>query len=278
MTDKYLYSINGIISRTVASNNLTVAIKNFDGTDFSAGSPLVHKIGNTPRTLTGALSVTVAAGVSTFNAGSTELAAKEVDYFTYLGWRASDSSVFILISRIPYATTYADFHATATNEKYGAYSGAAPASTDPVTNIGRFNATNSGTASYNWSVPATSVVINYPIYETRTLNWTPSITYAGGSTDPTSNTVNTANYLVDGRKVFFSIKSTIVRGAGDRPNTIYTLPLSIGSTQVPGNGIDTITAGGLLVATIVYLLNATIIYGKTMSADGSMFPDGWGFW
>lgn len=173
------------ISRTVSSNNLTVALKTAGGSDFSSTNPFVFKIFDTLRTLTGALSVNVNAGTNTFNAGSTEIKTLDTDFFVYLGWRASNSSMFILVSRIPYATTYADFSSTATNEKYGAYSGSAPASTDPVVVIGRFNAANSGTASFNWSIPATSIVLNFPIYETRWLDWTP--VFAGFSADPTSN-------------------------------------------------------------------------------------------
>jgi hypothetical protein len=175
MTDAYLPYTNLLISPSIASNNLTVAIKDYDGTNFSSSKPLVHKIGSTPRTLTGALSVTVNAGTNTFAAGATKMEDLPHDYFVYLGWRAASSTVFILISRIPYARTYADFSATATNELYGAYSGSAPASTDAVENVGRFRAQNSGSASFNWSIP-TAVTVHRPIYETDELSWTPIFT------------------------------------------------------------------------------------------------------
>lgn len=176
---------NGYISRTVASNNLTVAIKTKNAADPSANDITSVAIGSTgtQRQITGALSVTVnagaASGAGTFNLGHAMFAALEQDLFVYLGWRASTSTVFILLSRIPYARTYADFSATAANELYGAYSGAAPASTDEVEVIGRVNVTNSGTASYNWSVPATSVVISRPIFETRWLTYVPIWTSTG---------------------------------------------------------------------------------------------------
>lgn len=219
MANKHIYSINGIISRTVAGNNLTVALKNFDGTNFSSSAPLIHKIGDTPRTLTDALSVTVNAGTNTFNAGSSELKTLEHDYFVYLGWRASNSSVFILISRIPYATTYGDFSVTATNEKYGAYSGAAPASTDRIVNIGRVNVQNSGTASFNWSIPATDIVINYPIYETRWLTWTPTLT--GWSANPTFLTF----YKVHDEELFWVAHATAT-GTSNATTSTLTLPFT----------------------------------------------------
>lgn len=194
------YNVMGFISRTVSSNNLTVAIKDRAGSDFSAGNPMVHKIGSAPRSLAGALSVTVNAGTNTFAAGSVFLSGNPIDLFVYLGWRAASSTVFIVISRVPYAKTYADFSATATHEKYGAYSGSAPASTDEVENIGRVNAQNSGTASYNWSIPATSIVVNRPIYETEWLsrNTAALVAGAGGSAGTYAQTSDFAMYKIVG--------------------------------------------------------------------------------
>lgn len=221
----YPYSIMGLIARTVASNNLTVALKNFDGTNFSSSAPMVHKIGGAPRSLTGALSVTVNAGANSFNAGSAELATKEIDYFVYLGWRAASSTVFILISRIPYARVYGDFSGTATNEKYAAFSGSTPASTDEVVNIGRFNATLSAGASYNWSVPATDIILQHPIYETRWLTWVPQHTRAGGAYTNLP-TVNEAFYKVGLNEIAFTEVHTQHATPGSSGVQKYTLPFT----------------------------------------------------
>jgi len=93
--------INGLIQTSVASNNLTVAIKGLNGSDPSATNPVYFRINNTIRTLTSALSVTLNAGTNYFNSGSTELATKEVDYFVYIFWKASDSSIVMGFSRLP---------------------------------------------------------------------------------------------------------------------------------------------------------------------------------
>lgn len=164
------FLLNGKISRTVASNNITVAIKTLSGSDPSATSPVFVRIGDTIRSITAALSVTKNAGTNWMNAGATGLATNELDYFVYLGYNATDG-VVIGFSRIPYANKYSDFSATTTNDKYCAISTITnAASTDEYENIGRFNATLSATASFNWSVPATSVIVNRPILETRWLN------------------------------------------------------------------------------------------------------------
>lgn len=184
---QYLLRNTYQISRTVASNNLTVAIKDADGNNATAAKPLNFNINGTIRKLSGALSVAVNAGVNTFNLGAAEFLNLDQELFVYIGWRASDSSVFVLLHRRPDYREYAGISATATSENYGAYSGSAPAATDQITVIGRVNVKNSGTASFNWSVPAGPITINRPIFETSWLTWTPTIT--GFSANPTS-TVN----------------------------------------------------------------------------------------
>jgi hypothetical protein len=175
--------INGYISRTVSSNNLVIAIKTVAGSDPSATDPVYVRIGNSVRTITAALSVTATAGTDIFGYGAS-LCLSDQDLFVYLGYRAAGSTVFIAASRLPYGVTYAAFSSTATAYNYLIYSGLAPASTDEVENIGRVNVTTSGSAAYNWSVPATSIVISRPIYESRWLDWTPTLT--GFSANPGS--------------------------------------------------------------------------------------------
>src|SRR5688572_26430270 len=102
MTQSFIPHINLQISATIASNNLTVAIKDYDGSNFTADKILTHKLGSRWRDLTSALSVTVNAGADTFALGTTKLEDLPHDLFVYMGWRAASSTVFILISRIPY--------------------------------------------------------------------------------------------------------------------------------------------------------------------------------
>lgn len=169
---------NGKIAPSVATNNLTLALKTLAGTDPSASDPVNVWINGVKRTVTAALSVTKAAATNWCNAGSSELAAREIDFIAYLGYNATDG-VVIGFSRIPYASLYSDFSATTTNEKYCAISTItnAVAGNDYV-NIGRFAATLSAGAAYTWSVPTytTANLIQRPIYETRWLSWLPTFT------------------------------------------------------------------------------------------------------
>jgi hypothetical protein len=194
------FLLNGKIVPSVADNNLTVALKGLDGNDPSATNPIYVRIGDTVHSITSALSVTKNAGTKWFNAGSAELATKEVDYFVYLGYNATDG-VVIGFSRIPYATQYDQFSATTTNEKYCAISTISnAAATDYYTVVGRFAATLSAGAGYTWTVPTFTAInlIQRPIFETRSLVWVPG--NLSGATVPTSTT-NTGTYKVLGSEV-----------------------------------------------------------------------------
>ena len=216
------FLINWKIVPSVATNNLTVAIKTLSGWNPSSTDPVYVRIGDSIRTITGALSVTKNAGTNWCNSGATELATLEIDYFVYLGYNTTDW-VVIGFSRIPYWTQYSSFSATTTNEKYCAISTITNAtSTDYYSNIWRFAATLSATASFNWSVPTFTAtnLIQRPIYETRVLTWAPTIT--GYSANPTDT-----NYRY---RLVHSKIETIFREAtswtSNATTTTYTLPFS----------------------------------------------------
>ena|SRR5688572_11522775 len=178
VVQELLFRTNYRINRSVPSANLLVELKNANNSDASANRPLSFSIAGQIRKLTGALSVQVNSSTNTFNLGSTMFANIAQELFVYVGWRASTSTVFLLLSRISYAKEYADFSSSATDERYGAYSGAAPVGADPVKNIGRVNVQNTGSAfSYQWSIPAGDTIINHPIFQTNWLDYLP--TFAG---------------------------------------------------------------------------------------------------
>jgi hypothetical protein len=173
------FLLNGKIVPSVASNNLTVAIKNLAGNDPSSADPVFVRLGDTVRTITGSLSITLNAGTNWFNSGSSELATKEIDYFVYLGYETDETAVRIGFGRIPYANRQDDYNSTNTNERHVAFNDALD-SGNLVTVIGRFAATLSATASFNWSVPTFTAtnLIQKPIYETRWLEYVPVVASA----------------------------------------------------------------------------------------------------
>jgi len=179
--------IGGVINVSVASNNLTVAVKTLQGTDPSPTNPVGIWIGNTLRWITEALSISANAGTNWFNAGSAELATIEINYFAYIGYNATDG-ITLGFARIPCARLYSDFNTTTTNERYARISTITNAAAgDNYVNVGRFAATLSAGAGYTWSVPTftNANLIQEPIYETRWFS--PSPVVVGFSGTPTKN-------------------------------------------------------------------------------------------
>jgi hypothetical protein len=219
------FLINGLIVPSVASNNLTVAIKGMDGNDPSATNPVYCRIGGVVRSITAALSGTWNAGANWFNSGSAELATKEVDYFVYLVYKTG-GTVDLGVSRIPYGTLYSDFSATGTNEKGFNYGVApAPDAGNQVVNIGRFAATLSAGAGYTWTVPTFTAtnLIQRPIYETRWLSYVTVTTASGGGTFTLN--VRACKYKIVGRITYVFIDSNSHDVVGTVDAVIFTLPL-----------------------------------------------------
>jgi hypothetical protein len=185
----------------VSSNNLTVAIKGKDGNNLSASNPGYVMINGTWRIITGALSVTANAGSNLFNAGSAELATKEIDYFAYLGYNATDG-VVLGFARIPFAKSYDDFSTTSPNEKYCKISTITNAvATDYYENIGRFGATLSAGAGYTWTVPTFTAknLIQRPIYETRFLEWYPTFSGSDSMTVGVNTRIQSYYQIINDR-------------------------------------------------------------------------------
>ena len=222
------FLINGKIVPSVAANDLTVAIKGRDGNDPSATNPVYCRIGDTIRSITAALSVTKNDGTNWFNAGSAELATKEIDYFVYLGYNATDG-VVIGFARIPYAAIYSDFSATTTNEKYAAISTIANASAgDYYEVIGRFAATLSATAAFTWTVPTFTAInlIQRPIYDTRWLAWAGVFSGSGAMTIASIESQD-LRYRMRGREIALNAGYSFTTAGTSNAYFSITLPFTM---------------------------------------------------
>jgi hypothetical protein len=227
--------IGGVINVSVASNNLTVAVKTLQGTDPSPSNPVGIIINNTLRSITSALSVTANAGTNWFNSGSAELATREIDYFVYAGYNATDG-ITLGYARIPYAKLYSDFNTTTTNEKYARISTITnAASGDNYVNVGRFAATLSAGAGHTWSVPSftNANLIQEPCYETRWRVWAPTVSGSGSMT-LSVGTVDYARYKIVDNNVFISLQLNNYTTGGSASNFIRA-SLPITQTSIIGN-------------------------------------------
>lgn len=226
------YMINGKISVTDAAG-ITVAIKTLAGNDPSETDPVFVRIGDSVHMIITALSVSKADGTNWCNAGSAELATKEIDYFVYLGYNATDG-VVIGFSRIPSAAQYSDFSVTTTNEKYAAISTITnAASTDYYEVVGRFAATLSAGAGYTWSVPTYTAInlIQRPIYETRLLSFTP--VWTGYSVSP----AGTNKYKLVGSKCRIDMSNTDNLGTSNANTNKFTTPFAPAETMARMMGV-----------------------------------------
>lgn len=274
-----LSGLNYSIAPSVASNNLTVAIKDAAGSNPSASSPCTFRVGGSERLLSTSLSVTKNAGTnwaglgSTAAAGVSGFATLEQDLFVYIVWNTNTSALDVLWSRIPYATLYSDFSSTTTNEKYGAINATAPAATDEVVNIGRFAATLGATASFNWSVPTFSSanLKNRPTFETRWRNYVPYVD--GYSTDPTTTVYI---YQFEGNNCRVTMREGGA-GTSDSVTHTYTAPFTAatrtnmvwwGASHSPMDNSVAIATGNGSIASASATI--TMIYGAAAwTASGS---------
>lgn len=182
------FGTNYRIVKSVASNDVTVALKLLDGTtDASSTAPMSFRIGNTLRSVTGALSFTLNDGTNWFNVGAADLATKDLDFFVYVIYNTTTTpAVYLGMSRLSGIKVFGDSTNTSTSDRYLNFSGAnTPAATDECEVIGRINLTLSAGAGFTWSLPATARDFSKPIYETRYFVYTPTISLNGAGTAPT---------------------------------------------------------------------------------------------
>lgn len=222
------FMINGRVVPTVSAGDLTLTLKGMDGNDISASNPVFVRINNVVYTITAPLTVTQSGNDNHFNTVATELADKEVDYFPYLGIRTSNSAIYLIMSRIPYATLGSDFSDTFNNEKYGRVGDGslAPSAFSQVVNIGRFAASHAS-GTYDWSVPTFTQtnLVNIPTYETRWLDWLP--TYTGsGSLTYTSVTTTFAKYKIVGRTLYLAFSTDGTTGGTTSTALRATVPFT----------------------------------------------------
>lgn len=205
LSDALLYKL----AVSVSANDLVVTLQHSDGTNPTSTRPLYFRIDGVWRAVTTTTTITVVDGSSWFNSGSVEFGTQLVGYFPYVVWDSNSSVVALSIARIPYGRSVSEFNSSATSEKH-LIGYANFTSTDPVANIGYFEATLSlaGTG-HLWTVPTfTNANLKpEPTFETRTLTYAPVWTSTG--TQPAiGDGTQAAHYKVRGREVIARARIT----------------------------------------------------------------------
>jgi len=139
-----------------------------------------------------------------------------------------------------------------------------------ITLIGNSDYIITNTAIPDIAYSYSSLAQDFP----TSFNFISIITYLNGTTDPTSNTINSAFYRMIGGDFAVTIISTLVRGTGNRQVISYTIPM-LANAVSPIPGIDTTTATGISPATACYgFTTGEIFYHRTMANNGQYWING----
>ena len=104
-------------------------------------------------------------------------------------------------------------------------------------------------------------------------SWTPTITWSGGTTDPTSFTVSSARYVTVGNLVFCMLRGSLTRGSGDRSYLSLTAPVTI-SNLAAGSAHHNINGNDFISAPLYSTSGKVSIFTGTMTKDGYI----WASW
>lgn len=259
------------ISPTISGQSLLVAIKGEDGNDPSASNPVRFQLGTTFYYLTSATSYSAPSGTNWHNAGNpTGTAANDIDYFEYaIEETGASAGLKFGHSRIPFALTMGDFVNTSTNEKYIKGNWTNFNSTDKVRVIGRFRAQLSA-SPFVWSIPSAKV-INYPIWQTDILTWTP-IPSASSSTWPA--TITTAEYTIRWNELKYDVYANGTTG-GTPAELRLTLPFDArhAAINIPA-GVTWVTNGGAALSAVSYPTSSGPSILASTKYDASNFSAG----
>lgn len=219
--------INGNLYASIVSNTIKIDILTLSWNSPTMQDPVYIRIDNIVRSITSAFSQTIPIG-NRFNAWSSELATKSIQFFVYIGWNTTQSELMLWISRIPYGRTISDFNTSTTmDDKYIRLSTwnnvwwVSINSNDRLSNIWRYTASLS-LSPYNWSW-ATNI-INRPIYETDWLQWTASISF--NWTAPTWLVSSNYFYKIQWNNVLISALARYTNAWSNNNNIDFTLPFS----------------------------------------------------
>ena len=258
--------VNGVIFVEVQSSDLYVWIKTLAGTNPSTTDPVYIRLNGQVWKITSPLYVVKADGTNWANLGGSELAAKLVNLFVYIGYNATDG-VVLGWSRIPGARKYSDFSTTSTNEKYAAISTITSAAADDFyTVVGRFSATLSAGAGYTWSVSGTGDIVQYPTFSTQWLTYLPTFTNL-----TVGNGTLTVRYLVDEK--YWYIEGCLIFGSTSSiSGTVsFTLPYTnVAAGQAHPFGLSTLVDNGtgVFYGDLVYFSSTTARI-RAISASGT---------
>lgn len=137
-----------------------------------------------------------------------------------------------------------------------------------LTVTGGNNYTVADAAITSFSYSHVAVAYGFPDW----FNYTPTITYAGGTTDPTSYTINLYYFRLDGKSCTIIHVGNLTRGSGDRTYIQISLPVNYsgGANFV----CNTLINSNRTIPSYGQAGNRTDCYTGTSSTDGLLWLGG----
>jgi hypothetical protein len=99
-------------------------------------------------------------------------------------------------------------------------------------------------------------------------DYTPTISYSGGTTDPTSETITSARFCMIGKTIKTAGRIDIVRGSGDRTFVLVSPPISYASSYFSGSFYGNVVTAGYQIGLVRLAGNIVIQLGTAMTRDG----------
>jgi len=112
--------------------------------------------------------------------------------------------------------------------------------------------------------PTPATAMGFPNHFT----YTPSLSWAGGTTDPTSASLD-VRYVITGKWCTVAFKAYIIRGSGDRSVLYFSLPIS-STVNVGGSGASSLAGYYATIGGFTDGANFTALIDQ-MSSDGNIF-------
>lgn len=218
--------VNYKITTSIATDDLTVALKGVDGNDPSATNVLYFRVGDTTYSLTAALSVTITDTLGDiFGWDAGKIQGNDSQLFVYI--IDNNGTLQLGLSPDPTLTTVVTNYYDAVGQTGSAgHTNIRMSGTRNATNscrvIGRINVQQAD--DDDWEAPDDEKILNYPILHTDSLVWTPQASASGAMTY-TSVTFSIAKYKIVGDLCKIMFRSSGTTGGTAAANIRITPPI-----------------------------------------------------
>jgi len=235
---------NLLVVPSVTAGNLTVTLNVLNGT-IGASNPFFGYIGNTLISSTTTMTLTASAGTNWLNLGNAHFRDPSnnpynVDIFVYLCFNTVSNLSQIIMSRIPYASSFGDFVNSQTDNYGRILTGSAPAAADLVRVVGRFSIRMN--AALSFIAPPSFLTVVGRITESNFSFWTPVVTGEFTATFDGSGG-RSGNYKIIGNMLSYTINAFGNVGVANTASLAATMPFATSAGDFGGGASVSSGAG-----------------------------------